>query len=296
MIRPPGAVHRRHGAQELALRASRDRVFGTVVRLDDAVGLVPLNAALALDMLGRQDEQAHAIAAVLTRVSQLLAQHPEIVALHIDPLLADDKGAMALEVRTRIAKTKLKPGDHLAIRPYPRELERKIEIKGLKVLLRPIRPEDAPAYADLVGRSDAEDLRMRFFTLVRRLPARDLARYTQIDYDREMAFVAVAPEAGNDILGEIRLFTFPGGDSAEFAILVRSDVQRRGLGRALLEKAIDHCRSRGSAALIGQIRADNEAMIALARRCGMQVELPPGASLAVAHLDLRPRPPEVRLF
>jgi len=296
MIRPPGAVHRRHGAQELALRASRDRVFGTVVRLDDAVGLVPLNAALALDMLGRQDEQAHAIAAVLTRVSQLLAQHPEIVALHIDPLLADDKGAMALEVRTRIAKTKLKPGDHLAIRPYPRELERKIEIKGLKVLLRPIRPEDAPAYADLVGRSDAEDLRMRFFTLVRRLPARDLARYTQIDYDREMAFVAVAPEAGNDILGEIRLFTFPGGDSAEFAILVRSDVQRRGLGRALLEKAIDYCRSRGSAALIGEIRADNEAMIALARRCDMQVELPPGASLAVAHLDLRPRKPEVRLF
>jgi acetyltransferase len=297
MIRPPGAVHRRHGAQELALRASRDRIFGMVVRLDDALGLVPLNAALALDMLGRQDEQAHAIAGVLARVSQLLARHPEIVELDIDPLLADDKGAMALEVRTRIAKTKVKPGEHLAIRPYPRELEQTLETKGLKALLRPIRPEDAPAYADLVARTGAQDLRMRFFTLVRRLPARDLARYTQIDYDREMAFVAVAQEGGNGILGEIRIYAFPGGDGdAEFALLVRSDVQRRGLGRALLEKAIDYGRARGSAALIGQIQADNEAMIALARRCGLQVELSPNANLAVAHLDLRPRQPEVRLF
>ena len=201
---------------------------------------------------------------------------------------------MALEVRGRIKRTGAKAGEHLAIRPYPRELEQKVDLNGLAVLLRPVRPEDAPAYADLITRTGAEDLRMRFFTLVRRLPARELARYTQIDYDREMAFVAVA--AGPEILGEIRIFTFPDADSAEFALLVRTDMQRRGLGRALLRKATEYSRARGSNALIGQIRADNEPMLALARRCGMEVELPAQGSLAVAHLDLRPGRPEVRLF
>ena len=111
-----------------------------------------------------------------------------------------------------------------------------------------------------------------------------------------MAFVAVAPEGGAEILGEVRLFSYPDGETAEFALLVRSDAQRRGVGRALLQKAIEYSRARGSAALIGQIRADNEAMLALARRCGMEVELAPGGSLAVAHLDLQPKPPKVKLF
>ena len=294
MIRPPGAVHRRPGGRELTVRASSDAVFGMVIRLDGAVGLVPLNAALALDMLGPEREHAHALALVLTRLSQLLAHHPEIVELDIDPLLADDKGAMALEVRARIERSRAQHGEHLAIRPYPRELEQRQELKGLTALLRPIRPEDAPTYADFIARTGAEDLRMRFFTLVRRLPAHELARYTQIDYDREMAFVALA--AGPEILGEVRIFTFPDGDAAEFALLVRTDMQRRGLGRALLQKAIDYSRARGSAALIGQIRADNEAMLALARTCGMEVERAPSGNLAVAHLDLRPQPPRVRLF
>jgi acetyltransferase len=295
MIRPPGAVHRRHGAQELDLRASADPVFGMVIRLDGVVGLVPLNFALALGMVGRSDPGAQAIGLVLARLSQLVARHPELAELDIDPLLADAGGAMALEVRARVAPTKRKPGEHLAIRPYPRELEQALELPGLKVVLRPIRPEDAASYAELIARTGADDLRMRFFTLVRRLPAKDLARYTQIDYDREMAFVA-AEDGSRDILGEVRLFTYPDAATAEFALLVRTDLQRRGLGRALLLKAIDYCRARGSDTLIGQIRTDNEAMLALARRCGMEVETAPGASLAVAHLDLRPQPPQARFF
>jgi acetyltransferase len=295
MIRPPGAVHRRHGAQELDLRASADPVFGMVIRLDGVVGLVPLNFALALGMVGRSDPGAQAIGLVLARLSQLVARHPELAELDIDPLLADAGGAMALEVRARVAPTKRKPGEHLAIRPYPRELEQALELPGLKVVLRPIRPEDAASYAELIARTGADDLRMRFFTLVRRLPAKDLARYTQIDYDREMAFVA-AEDGSRDILGEVRLFTYPDAATAEFALLVRTDLQRRGLGRALLLKAIDYCRARGSDTLIGQIRTDNEAMLALARRCGMEVETAPGASLAVAHLDLRPQPPPARFF
>ena len=293
MIRPPGAVHRRHGARECTLRAGADPSFGMVLRLDAAVGLVPLNTALALAMLGCDDERARATAGVLARLSQLLVRHPEIAQLEIDPLLVDDHGAMALEVRTRVARTRVRPGDHLAIRPYPRELEEEVEVKGGAVLLRPIRPGDAAAYAELIARSGAEDLRMRFATLARRLPESDLARYTQIDYDREMAFVAAA---GAEIVGEVRLFRYPDGETAEFGLLVRSDRQRRGLGRALLGKAIDYLRARGSAALIGQIAAHNTAMLALARACGMELEAIPEANLVIAHLRLRPPPPDVKLF
>jgi acetyltransferase len=296
MIRPPGAAHRRHGARESTLRASLDPVFGMVVRLDGAAGLPPLNAALALDMLGREDDRARAVAAVLVRVSQLVARHPQIAELEIDPLLVDEHGAMALEVRARVSPTQAKPGEHLAIRPYPRELEQRAQLKDLSVVLRPIRPQDAAAYADFIARTGGEDLRMRFSRLVRRLPANDLARYTQIDYDREMAFIGEPQGAPREILGEVRVFGYPDGDTAEFALLVRSDVQRRGLGRALLEKAIDYSRASGRSTFIGQINAGNEGMLALARRCGMSVELPDGATLAIAHLDLRARAPEVKLF
>jgi acetyltransferase len=104
-----------------------------------------------------------------------------------------------------------------------------------------------------------------------------------------MAFVAVEqgePGAG-EITGEVRTFLYPDDATAEFAILVRSDMKRRGLGRALLQKMIDYCRASGVSVLIGQILAENEAMITLARACGMEVEETPGASIAVAHLDLR---------
>jgi|SRR5690349_21177882 acetyltransferase len=171
--------------------------------------------------------------------------------------------------------------------PYPSELEERISLAELEILLRPVRPQDAQAYLAFIARTGAEDLRMRFFTLVRRLPAEQLVRYTQIDYEREMAFVAVRENGSADILGEVRIFFFPDGSTAEFALLVRTDMQRRGLGRALLAKAIDYSRARGATALLGQMRTDNEAMIALARAAGMQVEVTPGVSFAVAHLDLR---------
>ncbi|HZS66902.1 MAG TPA: GNAT family N-acetyltransferase [Burkholderiales bacterium] len=177
-------------------------------------------------------------------------------------------------------------GEQFAMPPYPRELEQQMSLAGLDVLLRPIRPEDASAYADFIARTAAEDLRMRFFTLRRRLPAKDLARYTEIDYQREMAFVALPEKGSGEILGEVRIYCFSDGATAEFALLVRSDVQRRGLGRALLAKAIEYSRARGATALLGQMRPDNEAMIALARALGMQVEVTPDVSFAVAHLDL----------
>lgn len=181
-----------------------------------------------------------------------------------------------------------------AARPYPRELEETAELPGLRVCLRPIRPEDAAAFAAFIAGTEAPDLRFRFFSQPRRLlSARELARYTRIDCEREMAFVAVpAHELRREILGEVRIMLYPTGESAEFAILVRSDMKRRGLGRVLLEKAIRYCRSRGQRELIGQIDAANAPMLALARRCGMDLERAPGSSLVVAHLafEATPRP------
>ena len=176
-------------------------------------------------------------------------------------------------------------------RPYPRELEERVRLRDQEVLLRPVRPEDARAYAEFIGATDAPDLQFRFLSRPRRVSAQDLARFTQIDYDREMAFVAAAHQ---EILGEGRLMVYPDGESAEFALLVRSDRQRGGIGEALLRKLIDYCRARGKHTLIGQMRSDNEAMIALAKRCGMEVELVPGGNLAIAHLDLRPPTPHPR--
>ena len=244
----------------------------------------------------RPSADLEALYACLIQAAQIVIELPEVDAFDINPLVLGPKGGIAVDARISLSRRAPAGVSRLAIRPYPRELEEKAQLKDLAVLLRPVRPEDAARYAELIARSGAEDVRMRFSTLVRRLPAKDLARYTQIDYDREMAFVAEGPDGKRDILGEARIFAYPDGETAEFAVLVRSDMQRRGLGRALLGKAIEYSRARGSAALIGQINADNEAMLSLAKACGMEVEFPPEASLAIAHLDLRPRSPEVRLF
>jgi acetyltransferase len=314
MVRRPGAVHLRHGGHELVLEATEDTVFGPVIylRANDgrapggtAVGLVPLNGALAYDMLahahlsavltGTRDRPApdfHAIATVLTRVSQLLVDYPEIIDIRIDPLLCDDKGAVAVEVRIRTASTNRKGKERLAIQPYPAHLEQSIDLSGKRFLVRPIKPEDARLYSQFLARTENPDIQFRFFTLQRNLPARDLARYTQIDYDRDMAFVALTStdEGTDEVVGEVRALKYPDGSTAEFSVLVRTDMKRLGLGRTLLQVMIDYCKANGIAELIGQILRENQAMIALARQCGMTVEFPPGAAIAVAHLDLRPPP------
>ncbi|MCC7080613.1 MAG: bifunctional acetate--CoA ligase family protein/GNAT family N-acetyltransferase [Burkholderiales bacterium] len=302
MMRGQGAVHHRHGAREISISAVEDAIFGPVIHLGVtadacAVGLVPLNTSLARDMLlrcglvpttggaSRFAIDLDAAAVAISRVSQLLADHPQIVSLAIEPLLADENGVMALEVRTRTAVPKIPGNGRLAILPYPRHLEQQLELAAGSFLLRPIRPEDARAYCAFIARIDEPDLRRRFARSSGPLPDRDIARYTQIDYDRDMAFVAVRQSGSGDseIVGEVRAHRYPEGPSAEFGIIVRSDLKRLGLGRALMQKMIGYCRRNGIE-LIGQIHPQNDAMLALAARAGMQVERPPGAQIAIAHL------------
>ncbi len=304
MIRPLGAVHMRPNAHALALEAVEDSVFGPVIYLLPAgsprdanavVGLLPLNAALARNMLLEAPVRAQlgqtadlaALGMVLVCVSQMFAAHPELKELALDPLLVDDKGVMALEVRGTIGASADAGGKRFSIPLYPRELEQMLELKGRQILVRPIRPQDAGAYAQFIARTDAPDAKFRFFNVIRNVPSRQLARYTQIDYERDMAFVAVTrPEKGeSEILGEVRAYGYADGATAEFAILVRSNVKRQGLGRLLLDKLIDHCRSRGTAEMIGLISPENDAMLGLARSCGMEIEKT--ANMAIAHMDLR---------
>ena len=182
-------------------------------------------------------------------------------------------------------QTRRQRDERVVARRYPRELEQRVKLRGTSIMLRPIRATDTRAYLQFIARSDPSDVRRRFETLT----CKDLARYARsIDYDRDMAFVATAAGTGDEreILGDVRIFTYPDDATAEFALLIRADMQRRGLGRALLETAIEYCRSRGHRVLIGQISPENEPMIALARRCGMEVELAPDSNLAVAHRDL----------
>jgi RimJ/RimL family protein N-acetyltransferase len=172
-----------------------------------------------------------------------------------------------------------------AVRSYPSELEEMLELGTERFLLRAIRPEDGPAYADFISRIAEPDLRLRFVRHKDAWSHRDLVRYTQIDYDREMAFVAVrqSGSAAGEIVGEVRAYRYPEGITAEAAIIVRSDMKRRGLGRALMDKMIRYCKANGLG-LIARILPENTAMRRLSERCGMEVEHRPGSDFAIAHI------------
>jgi acetyltransferase len=206
----------------------------------------------------------------LIQLAQLVADIPEIVEIEIDPLVADERGVIALDARMRVARSDAAGLDRFAIRPYPEELEQWIHWQGRKVLLRPIRPEDGAQHVEFFNALEAEDIRYRVFTHIRELQGSQLARLTQIDYDREMAFIAVSErDPGRfETLGVARAVADPDNIAAEFAIIVRSDLKGQGLGSILLTKLIDYSRSRGTRELLGEALAENQRVIGLARRFG----------------------------
>ena len=162
--------------------------------------------------------------------------------------------------------------DRLSIRPYPKELEETQSLGGRQVLLRPIRPEDEARHYAFLSRLTPEDVRFRFFSSVRQLPHSQMARFTQIDYERDMAFIATAEsdDGAAETLGVVRVVTDPDNETAEFAIVVRSDLKGQGFGAALLDKMIAYCRARGTQRLVGQVMADNRPMLGLAESRGFK--------------------------
>lgn len=309
------AMARRPSAHELIVGVSVDPVFGPVilfgqggvaveVTADSAIGLPPLNMVLAKDMISRTRvakllagyrnrpaADVDAICRTLIQISHLTADLPEIVELDINPLLADAHGVIALDARMRVAQAAV-AGDGLerfAIRPYPAELEESVEWEGGPILLRPIKPEDGPQHIEFANSLSQQDVRFRMFYPARILAPAQLARFTQIDYDREMAFIATRVRDGRaETLGVARAVADPDNLSAEFAIVIRSDLGRHGLGPILLTKLIDYFRRRGTREMVGEALADNQRMIGLARRFGFEVKSVPGSGEVHLRLDLQP--------
>jgi acetyltransferase len=290
---------RRPEALELIVGVATDPVFGPVilfgqggiaveVTADHAVALPPLNTVLARELVGRTRvskllagyrsrpaADMDAILWTLMQISQLVSDIPELVELDINPLLADSHGAIALDARMRVALADQSGSslDRLAIRPYPRELEETVQWQGQPLLLRPVRPEDGPAHLAFFAALTPDDVRYRMFVRMRELQPSQLARFTQIDFDREMAFIATrtGPNGEPETLGVGRVVADPDNVRAEFAVTVRSDLKGAGLGKLLMAKLIDYCRSRGTREIVGEALPQNARVIKLVRSLGFEV-------------------------
>ncbi len=291
---------RRPGAYELIVGMVEDPQFGphllfgqggTAVEVieDTAIALPPLTMHLARDLMSRtrihrllegfRDRPPAAledVATTLIKVSQLVIDLPQVIELDINPLLADDYGVLALDARVRARATDRSGPARLAIRPYPKELEETCELAdGSRLLLRPVVPEDEPAFHEMFAHLTPEDVRMRFRTDVPVLTHAMAARLTQLDYDREMALVLC--EAGTrpgraPVFGVARLWADADGDRAEAAMAVRSDMKGRGLGALLMDRIVGYARSRGIGELFADVLVDNEPVLALCRSLGFDSE------------------------
>jgi acetyltransferase len=290
-------------ARELCIRLLDDPVFGPALRFgqggtaaeiiaDFAFDLPPLNLALAQGLIARTRAarllggtrdlpraDAQAVAETLVRVSQLVVDFPEIAGFDINPLFVGGDGVLAAD--GWIALRPEGAAGTLAIAPYPEELGEAWEQDGERLLIRPIRPEDAEAHAALFASLSPEDVRMRFFSAIRELAPEQIARMTQVDYQREIAFIAVRESQAADgtaraeTLGVSRLVREPPGTGGEFAVLVRGDMKGRGLATRLMRKLIDWGRGQGMTEISGRILAENEAMLAFGRRLGFQLRRAP---------------------
>lgn len=306
---------RRPGAHELILGMTTDPLFGPVLLFgqggtaveivaDKAIALPPLNIHLARELMARtrisrllhgyRDHPSADLSALemsLIKVSQLVVDRPEIVELDINPLLADRQGVVALDARIRVSHPDVPGAARLAIRPYPKELEEIVFLSsGRKILLRPIRPEDEPAHQAFVGHLDPEDIYFRFFTAAYTFDHVRLTRFTQIDYDREMAFIATAlnEQGVAETLGVIRAISDVDNVTAEFAIVVRSDLKGQGLGKLLMDKIIRYSRTHGTQRLVAEVLPQNTAMLELAKQAGFRAECRIEMGVTMLSLDLHP--------
>ncbi len=280
------AMVKRAFAQELIVGASVDALFGPVllfgqggtaveVVADRAIALPPLNRALAREMISRTrvatllagyrdhpPAQLDAVCDVLVALSQMLADIPELCELDINPLWADADGVVALDARVRVGKTPGAGTARFAIQPYPAELAETIAWQGRSLQVRPIRPEDEAMHRAFTEGLAPEDLRLRFFTSRREIPRSEMARLVQIDYAREMAFIAIETSADGkpQTLGVVRAVADPDNVAAELAIIVRSDLHGQGLGYLLLHKMLDYLKAHHTQKVIAEVMRENSGM------------------------------------
>ena len=277
---------------------------GTMIELinDRAMELPPLNQFLARrliersrvsetlgDWRGNAAVNMDALEQVLLRVSEMVCELPQLREMDINPFIVDEHGAVAVDARIVIDHaSQTSPGgtnsySHLAILPYPARFSQVWPMAGGgEYTVRPIRPDDAQMLQDLMQHLSPESRYFRFVSSITELPPTMLARFTLIDYDREMALVAVFKErtAGTDgefteterIVGVSRYITNPDQSSCEFALVVADDFSGKGLGSRLMLSIMDVARERGLTEMDGLVLANNPGMLKLMRSLGFSVK------------------------
>jgi acetyltransferase len=289
-------------SHELIIGVSEDSIFGPTILFgaggtavevinDTAVALPPLDLKLAHNLIGQtrvakllrgyRDRPAadlDAVAMTLVRVSQLITDLPMITGLDINPLLADEKGVVALDARMTVDWANAQvpaPNPYFAIRPYPKGWEKTLTLSsGRTVFIRPIQPSDDDIYGDFLRSIEPNDLRLRFFNPRAEFSDQFIARFTQIDYSREMAFIALDPATGT-MLGGSRLISDPDYVTGEYAIMVRSDLKGHGIGWALMQHLITYAKAEGIQQIHGSVLLENTQMLSMCRNLGFELRSDP---------------------
>ncbi|MEZ5876078.1 MAG: GNAT family N-acetyltransferase [Hyphomicrobiales bacterium] len=292
----------RKQAHELLMGVYEDQLFGPMILFgaggtateiihDTAVAMPPLDIELAYDLMaqtriykllqGYRDQppaNLKAIAESLVHLSQLVVDCPAVMELDINPLVADETGVIALDARIRIDPALVEkdgPNPRLAIRPYPNQWERWTEtVDGQRILIRPIRPADEHLYGDFVAKLSPEDIRFRFLAPRKEFSHKFVARFTQIDYARAMAFMALDKDE-KELLGVARLAADPNYDDGEYAIIVRSDIKGSGIGWLLMRQLIRYAEREGLQELTGDVLEHNTRMLDMCRALGFEITTDP---------------------
>jgi acetyltransferase len=304
----------RHG-RELLVGVTRDPIFGPIITFgaggtavevlhDRAVALPPLNRFLAesliehtrtAKLLGAYRNQPpvemDALVQALIRISEMVCELPQVVEMDINPLVADSSGVLALDCRIVVSHRapSLDPYGHMAIHPYPYHLITQLQLAdGTNITVRPIRPEDAQIEQSFVRKLSPQAKYFRFMQTLNELTPEMLVRFTQLDYNRELALIAVQEKAGSEIeLGVARYVMNPDGKSCEFALVVADEWQHRGIGSQLMTHLMEAAQERGFNSMDGEILADNQKMIDLVKSLGFRIhssEEDPGVKVATISL------------
>jgi acetyltransferase len=297
---------------ELLIGAKRDNHFGPVILFgmggifaevvgDRDIGLPPLNRTLAKRLMERTKAykllqgyrnipkaDMDLLEQLLVSLSHLLVDFPEIAELDMNPVLVNEGKPVAVDARVLIQKTDKESPRHLVIRPYPEQYESKEITKGgVHVLIRPIRPEDAPLLVELFQNLSPESRYHRFFSPINTLSGDMLVRLTQIDYDRHIALVALGREEGEEkMLGVARVIMGPDLRDAEFSVAVGDRWQGKGVGRKLLERCLEASRDYGVKTVYGEVLAENHQMLRLGRKLGFGLSRDPDGTTYHLTIDL----------
>jgi acetyltransferase len=298
---------------ELILGAKNDPDFGPVVLFgmggiltevirDRAIALPPLNRLLARRLIedtkvyqilkGFRNQPAanlDLLEEILIQLAQLITDFAEIEELDINPLFVTGDSFRAVDARVRLKRVEVRSPMHLVISPYPDRYETQAVTRGLiKILIRPIRPEDAPLMTELFDSLTARSIYQRFLSPMKRLPTSMLARFTQIDYDREIALVAFREEKPREqMMGISRVIIEHDLTNAEFSVLVGDAWQGKGVGAELLKNSLRIARERGIESIWGLVLTENIQMLALARKLGFKMHRVPESNTYELRIDLK---------